>query len=85
MFQFITPHNNEWNRKFWFTGENGKGFFMHSKNGLAYFAWIFPENVVQFYTCEQGVFEKSFTIQAESLEYEIDPQGNIQFHRYPAG
>ncbi|MBK6444612.1 MAG: hypothetical protein IPG90_02915 [Bacteroidetes bacterium] len=83
MFQRISAHNNEWNRKYLFSEENGKGFFMDAKNGLAYFAWIFPDEKVEYYKCEQGVFEKSFALTDEQIEFEFDPYDSLRFHRYP--
>lgn len=56
---------------------------MDSKNGLSYFAWIFSEEKIEFYKCEQGVFDKSFEMLEEKIEYEFDPYESIRFHRYP--
>ena len=78
MFQRISAHNNEWNRKYLFSEENGKGFFMDAKNGLAYFAWIFPDEKVEYYKCEQGGTRNWTTKQGG-----FDPYDSLRFHRYP--
>lgn len=55
---------------------------MDSKHGLAFFAWIFPDEA-KFYKCEQGVFDKNFSLLEEETEYEFDPFDNVRFLRYP--
>lgn len=82
MFKKISAQNSEWNRKYNFHEENGYGFYMDSKHGLAFFAWIFPDEA-KFYKCEQGVFDKNFTLLDEETEYEFDPFDNVRFLRYP--
>lgn len=81
MFSSITPHNNEWNRKYTFT-ERGKGFLMDMKNGMAYFAWKFSEEEIQFYKCEQPLFEKFFSVTREMIQHEFDPYENVSFKSY---
>jgi hypothetical protein len=83
MFKKITPQNNEWNRKYDFKDEVGTGFVMETKNGITYFAWEFSKELIKFYKCEQGVFEKNFLITGEQVEHEFDPYENISFKRYP--
>lgn len=84
MYPKISPRNNDWNRQYDFSEENGIGFLMDIRNGLAFFAWIFPEQEARFYKCEEGVFKRSFyLVNGETVSYEMDPYDNISFKRYP--
>jgi hypothetical protein len=83
MFSKITPRNNEWNRKYNISDENGYGFLMDQRNGLCFFAWVFPGDEARFYKCEEGVFQKCFGASDETVEYEMDPFTNVSFSRFP--
>lgn len=83
MFSKILPRNNDWNRKYNFSDENGFGFLMDLKLGQAFFGWQFKDTEAKFYKCEQEVFEKNFSIENETVEYEFDPFDSVHFLRYP--
>lgn len=84
MFPKISPRNNEWNRGYGFSEENGQGFLMDRRNGLAFFGWMLPGEEPRYFKCEEGVFNKSFdVIEGETVTFEFDPYDNLHFLRYP--
>ena len=83
MFQKISPRNNDWNRKYNFTGNNGFGFYIEEKNGISYFAWQFQDGTVKYYQCEQKVFEKNFSMLTQTSDQKLDKDQKIHFLRYP--
>lgn len=83
MFSKLDPRNDEWNRKYQFVDDGSYGFLMDIRNGIAFFAWVFPKTGIRHYKCEEPVFHNHFEVLQEQVEFEFDPYENIRFLRYP--
>lgn len=84
MYPKLTPHDNEWNRKYDFTNDNATGFILDIRLGQAFWAWKFADGSIKFYKCEKEVFDKNFDVNISTqIEQEFDPYESPHFLRYP--
>ena len=79
----LQPRNNDWNRKYKFMDENATGFLIEIKNGMAHFAWKYPDGRIKYYKCEEPVFEKSFSVSEEMVTHKMEEGKVNPYLRYP--